>query len=84
MAVIVEKSIAKAREEDLKRKYKKSIAFNSQEIKAIDKYCQRYKVSNPTKFIRQAVMQVVFKKFTDDYPTLWDQPGITVQPRFKF
>jgi hypothetical protein len=60
------------REIDLKRKNKKVIAFNNKELKAIEYYCSKYRVNNKTKFMREAIITHVLKKFDQDYPTLWD------------
>jgi hypothetical protein len=60
------------RETPLKRVNKKVIAFNNKELKAIEFYCQKYRVGNKTKFMREAIITHVLKKFDQDYPTLWD------------
>jgi hypothetical protein len=60
------------RESDLKRINKKVIAFNNKELKAIDIYCKKYRVDNKTRFMREAIIKVILKKFDEDYPTLWD------------
>jgi hypothetical protein len=60
------------READLKRINKKVIAFNNKELKAIDFYCKKYRVENKTRFMREAIIKVILKKFDEDYPTLWD------------
>ena len=56
---------------DLLRVNKKSISFNNRELKAIDTYCSRYKIDNRSKFMREAIITSVLKKFDDDYPTLF-------------
>jgi hypothetical protein len=62
----------RSREEDLKRINKKVIAFNNKELKAIDYFCKKYRVENKTRFMREAIITVILKKFDADYPTLWD------------
>ncbi|HEX2934601.1 MAG TPA: hypothetical protein VHO72_04550 [Bacteroidales bacterium] len=62
----------RSREEELKRINKKVIAFNNKELKAIDYYCKKYRVENKTRFMREAIITVILKKFDEDYPTLWD------------
>ena len=74
----------KATDEKLKRKSKKTMLFNSLEIQALDKYFKKYKVANQSKFMRETIMKVVLKKFSDDYPTLWDQPGVSTQTQLHF
>lgn len=61
-----------ATENSLKRINRRSILFNQRELKAIDHYCERFKIDNRSKFMREAIITEVLKKFEDNYPTLWD------------
>jgi hypothetical protein len=72
------------RDDNLKRKRKKVILLNSLESQALDKYFKKYKIENQSKFMRETIMKVVLKKFSDDYPTLWDQPGVSIQSTLRF
>ena len=56
----------------LKRINRTSILFNERELKAIDHYCERFKIDNRSKFMREAIISEVLKKFEDNYPTLWE------------
>ncbi len=58
-----------------KRRHRIEIVLNDFEMQAFVNYCQKYKVSNNAKFIREAVMTKVLKKFDEDYPTLFDVPS---------
>jgi ABC-type dipeptide/oligopeptide/nickel transport system ATPase subunit len=62
----------KAKEESLKRRNRQAILFNEREFKAIEHYCQRFKINNRSKFMREAIIAEVLKKFEDNYPTLWE------------
>ncbi len=57
-----------------RRTRKTTITFNEMEHRALERYCKKYRVNNKTKFMREAIMKVVISKFSEDYPTLWDQP----------
>jgi hypothetical protein len=70
-------------DENLKRKKRKTICFNSYEIEALNKYFKKYKVDNHSKLMREAILKTILKKFSDDYPTLWDQPGISLQASYS-
>ncbi len=59
------------KETDLLRTSKKSILFNKRELKAIDNYCKKYAINNRSKFMREAIITSILKKFDDDYPTLF-------------
>jgi hypothetical protein len=59
------------RDSELRRINRKSILFNSKEIKAIENYCMKYHINNRSKFMREAIITSILKKFDDDYPTLF-------------
>jgi metal-responsive CopG/Arc/MetJ family transcriptional regulator len=56
---------------DLLRINKKSIAFNNRELSAIESYCKKYRINNRSKFMREAIITSILKKFDEDYPTLF-------------
>jgi hypothetical protein len=56
---------------ELLRKNKKAILFNNRELKAIESYCLKYGIHNRSKFMREAIITSILKKFEDDYPTLF-------------
>ena len=68
----------KHKEDQLKRTNKKEILFNNLELEAINTYCERFKVKNKSKFMREAIITEVLKKFDDNYPTLWSDGQMTI------
>lgn len=46
--------------------------FNEREVNALNVYFMKYKVKNRSKFMREAIITAVLKRFDDDYPTLFD------------
>jgi len=56
---------------DLLRKNQKAIRFNNKELKAIESYCEKYRVQNRSKFMREAIITTILKKYDEDYPTLF-------------
>jgi len=56
---------------DLLRKNQKGIRFNNKELKAIETYCKKYKIQNRSKFMREAIITTILKKFDEDSPTLF-------------
>ena len=56
---------------DLLRKNKKSILFNNKEMKVIESYCEKYRIQNRSKFMREAIITTILKKLDEDYPTLF-------------
>jgi hypothetical protein len=60
------------KDEHMKRVHRQSFMLNTREMRAINQYCKKYKVSNKSKFIRETVVTAILKKFDDDYPTLFN------------
>lgn len=58
--------------EKLRRTHRTSILFNQREQEAIDLYCDKYKIRNKSKFMREVIMTEILKKFDEDYPTLFE------------
>jgi hypothetical protein len=63
-------------EDTLVRKSQQSIRFNNKEMSAINNYCKKFKVKNKSKFMREAIITEVLRKFDKNYPTLWDEPQL--------
>ncbi|MGC9342123.1 MAG: hypothetical protein ACP5E3_05440 [Bacteroidales bacterium] len=62
----------KSKEKDLLRKNRQSLLFNNRELKAIEAYCNKYKVTNKSKFMRETILSEVLRKFEEDYPSLFE------------
>ena len=58
--------------EKLRRTHRTSILFNQREQEAISLYCDKYKIRNKSKFMREVIMTEILKKFDEDYPTLFE------------
>ena len=56
---------------DMLRLNKKSISFNNKELNVIESYCQKYRVNNRSKFMREAIITSILKHLDEDYPTLF-------------
>lgn len=54
------------------RKHRIAIMLNESEKRALDKYCNKYVVSNRSKLIRETLMRNILKRFDTDSPTLFD------------
>lgn len=71
------------RDEKLLRTVKSQLLFNQREKEAFDLYCQKYKVKNRSKFMRETIMTQILKRFDEDYPTLFDfeKPNLFAQKK---
>lgn len=54
------------------RKNRVSILLNDSEMRALNRYCDQYTVSNRSKLIRETLMHNILKRFEKDQPTLFD------------
>ena len=68
----------KNKEKELLRNNPHTIMFNERELKAINRYCDQYKISNRSKFMREAIITTILKKFDEDYPSLFEEEHPTL------
>ena len=54
------------------RENKISILLNDREMKALDRFCERYQITNRSRLVRETLMRAILKKIEDDQPTLFD------------
>lgn len=68
----------KHKDKDLKRVNNQALRFNNKELSAINLYCEKYKITNKSKFMREAIISTVLQKFDEDYPVLFefDKPNL--------
>jgi hypothetical protein len=60
------------KDEQMKRIHQQSFLLNSKEMRAIDRYCKKYKVNNRSRFMRETIIAAILRKFEEDHPTLFD------------
>ncbi|UCG27647.1 MAG: hypothetical protein JSV24_11860 [Bacteroidales bacterium] len=63
----------KTKEDYLKRTNRYTIMFNDRELNALNAFFERYKISNRSRYMREAIITAILKKFDEDYPTLWEE-----------
>ena len=61
------------KDDNLKRINRQTICFNNHELAAINKFCNKYRINNKSKFMREAIITEVLKKFDEDYPSLFGE-----------
>lgn len=52
--------------------------LNNREARALCIYCNRYRVSNKSEFLRETIMRAILKRFEDEHPSLWEEPDPTL------
>ncbi|MDR0294858.1 MAG: hypothetical protein LBH91_01525 [Prevotellaceae bacterium] len=55
----------------VKREHRKTLLFNDAEIEAIHNFCKKYKITNQTKFFREAIITTILQKTEEDHPKLF-------------
>lgn len=63
----------KIKEDRLKRSNRLTIMLNNRELRALNIYCQRFRVKNRSKFLRETVMTAILKRFDEELPSLWEE-----------
>jgi len=64
--------VEQKKDEKLRRTNRTSILFNKREQEAIYLYCEKYKIRNKSKCMREAIITEILKRFDEDYPTLFE------------
>lgn len=59
--------------ESAKRERRMSILLNDDEQQIIDRYLDKYKITNKSRWLRETVLMFVHKKLEEDYPTLFGE-----------
>jgi metal-responsive CopG/Arc/MetJ family transcriptional regulator len=54
------------------REYRISLLLNEREQRILDRFCEKYGVSNRSRLIRETLMRAILKKLDSDQPTLFD------------
>ena len=49
--------------------------FNNRELRALNLYCQRFRVKNRSEFMREAIMTAILKRFDSESPSLFEEGG---------
>jgi len=57
--------------------------LNNREMHAINTYCSRFKISNRSKFMREAIISEVLKKFENNLPSLFENEQPTLFNNLK-
>ena len=54
------------------RTYRVSLLLNEREQRALERYCDRYTISNRSRLIRETLMRAILSRQENDQPTLFD------------
>ena len=65
-------------EEKIRRTTTLTLRLNQREAKALNIYCQRFRVRSKSDFMRRTIMQAIVGRFDAEHPTLWEQDELTL------
>ena len=54
------------------RTHRVAILLNDSEQRALERYCDRYTISNRSRLIRETLMRAILSRQENDQPTLFD------------
>ena len=54
------------------RTHRVDILLNDSEMRALERYCEKYNVKNRSRFVRETLMRNILKQFDKDAPTLFE------------
>lgn len=74
-----ERSSSKKFKRQMTRVHRVSIMLNDSELKALNRYLDKYCISNRSQLIRETLMMNILKRFDADTPTLFDALSDPVQ-----
>jgi hypothetical protein len=57
----------------LKRTNRIAFVFNDEEMKMLNRFFDKYKVHNKSKWMRETIIGAVLKTFEEDYPKLFEE-----------
>jgi len=49
-----------------------AILLNESEQRVLDRFCERYGITNRSKLVRETLMRAILQKIESDQPTLFD------------
>ncbi len=53
------------------RKNRVSFMLNDDEFRALNRYVEKYKITNQSRFIRETLITSILKRLEEDHPTLF-------------
>ena len=68
-----EKRCAKATASEPKRQQRMTCLMSEDELQIVDRYLEKYKITNRSRWLRETILQFVYKNMEEDYPTLFGE-----------
>lgn len=68
-----DKVCAKGSLNEPKRQQKMTCLLSEEELRLIDRYLDKYKISNRSRWMRETILTFVLRNMEEDYPTLFNE-----------
>ena len=56
-----------------RRQARMTCLMSDEEQQIVERYLERYKITNKSRWLRETVLMFVYKKMEEDYPTLFGE-----------
>ena len=56
-----------------KRKQRRVCLMSVEEVRIVDSYLKKYKITNKARWLRETVLAFIHQKMEEDYPTLFNE-----------
>ncbi|NDW12274.1 hypothetical protein D0T50_05145 [Bacteroides sp. 214] len=56
-----------------KRQIRMTCLVSEEEQRAIDRYLEKYKITNKSRWVRETILKFILKNMEEDYPTLFEE-----------
>ena len=67
------KKCLKMHAECTKRERRMSILLSDEEQLIVDRYLEKYKITNKSRWLRETILKFIHKNMEEDYPTLFGE-----------
>ncbi|MDR0961419.1 MAG: hypothetical protein LBM62_02505 [Mediterranea sp.] len=57
--------------EDVKRRQRMVCLLSDDEMRIVDRYLEKYKITNKSRWLRETVLTVIHRHIEEDYPMLF-------------
>lgn len=58
---------------ETKRKQRLVCLMSDEELRIVDRYLSKYKITNKSRWMRETVLMFIYKNMEHDYPTLFEE-----------
>ncbi len=62
-----------AHSENVRRERRMSILLSDDEQQIVDRYLEKYKIMNKSRWLRETILLFIHKNMEEDYPTLFGE-----------